>query len=400
MSLSHLRQLKVDVKKSFGENYLPLEGLSLNFMLDHLGPLNLLDGDAVEDFVYDLTKPQSCSFVELLGSYKPYATSVKAKAQYFVSFAYTASFGELLTALKRFKEKAGEDDIYVWMSVFAINIDFNRGPVQLATTQWFEETFTKLVPVIGKTLFTLSPWTQPIALDRLWCVTELYLTVKNNCELHIILSERDEESFASELLRNVQGLVTYISNVKVENAEVGRLQDQDLTLHQKMNIENTREKLMNYFRTIPGGHDAVNDQIRQQLRLWFAQTSDRTLQQNRRVYETEPEAFCELLNAVGLLYQEQGMLETAETHLNELLQLARTRLGSKHPALAKYLNNLAELLRAKVNIQNLMRAFCYRFGIVLNLGLPTYRGSWRKQSRSIDRHWRSIGTRLAWNTQM
>lgn len=100
-------------KKPFGEDYFPLEGVSLNFVLEHLAPYNFKDGDVVEDFVYKLTRPHECSFVELLCAYPEYAGAVKPKADYFVSFAYTASFGDLLTALNLHKKKSQSYDIYI-----------------------------------------------------------------------------------------------------------------------------------------------------------------------------------------------------------------------------------------------------------------------------------------------
>ena len=121
---------------------------------------------------------------------------------------------------------------------------------------WFKYAFEKCIPSIGNVLFVMSPLAKPVALQRLWCIYELYLTISNDkCTLDVILSEDDEQDLINNLLQDSQSILEFINGVNAEMA--------------KSSNPNQEDKLRAQIAGFAGGYGAFDNAVFDRLRDWF-----------------------------------------------------------------------------------------------------------------------------------
>ena len=304
-------------------DYVPTEGVSLKFILKHLGDLQQVESMYdLEDYVLGITKRYHCSFVELLQKHEVHGSSVMGKASHFVSVAYSTSFQTILDALEKFMNKIEADDIHVWISIFTINQHFGRSEGESAPIQypqsWFKNAFETCIESIGNVLFVMSPIDQPTALQRLWCIYELYLTVLySQCTLDVCLSQEDEETFIRQLLRGTESILRFINGVDAERA--------------KSSNPAQEEKLRQRIQGIPGGYEAINNEVKGKLRLWFAFSAKSYIAENKERFSQEKDSYIRLIQSVGKMLREAGRLDEAEPFEYEALYECVGHFGNDHP---------------------------------------------------------------------
>lgn len=319
----------VDTRSDFA-SYVPRDGISLDFLLQHLADAKLGSNPIqsmydLEQYVLQQTKRWHCSFSELLRCHPSHKRAVVDKAEFFVSFAYSTDFETILSALDKFRRKQrGAEDMFVWNSIFAVNQHFGRSKEEKLTAPviypkgWFKDAFQQCIPSIGNVLFVMSPLEKPVALQRLWCIYELYLTILDeNCTLDVILSETDEEYLISNLLVSSESILAYISAVRAENA-VSSNPDQE-------------KKLRAQIESFAGGYSAINESIQDRLREWFAYAATQYIQDQKAEYKREDMAkYLELLGTVTKMFVEAGRFDDASPLANERLAECRTHYGNEH----------------------------------------------------------------------
>lgn len=320
----------VESRKDFA-SYVPRDGISLNFLLQNLadaklGTKPIKSSYDLETYVLQHTVKWHCSFTELLKSHPTHSGAVADKAEYFVSFAYSTDFETVLSALDKFRRKnrGANKDLYVWNSVFCINQHFGRSSEEKLTAPvvypkgWFKDAFEKCIPSIGNVLFVMSPLAEPVALKRLWCIYELYLTISNDkCTLDVILSEEDEEYLIDSLLRSSQSILDFINGVNAEKA--------------KSSNPAQEEKLRKQIAGLAGGYSAIDDAVREKLREWFAHAAKQYIAEKKDMYKRENvEKFINVLGMVAKMLRESGRLEEAFQVEIERLAECRAYYGDKH----------------------------------------------------------------------
>ena len=318
-----LKTIKPFQARSDFAEYVPTEGVSLKFILKHLGGLQQVESMYdLENYVLRITKRYHCSFVELLQKHEVHGSSVIGKASHFVSFAYSTSFQTILDALEKFMHKIEADDIHVWISIFTINQHFGRSEGESAPIQypqsWFKNAFETCIKSIGNVLFVMSPVNQPVALQRLWCIYELYLTVLyKNCTLDVCLSEEDEEIFMQKLLQDTESIVQFINGVDAKKA--------------KSSNPVQEEKLRRRIQSIPGGYEVINNQVKGKLRLWFAVSAKSYIAENKEKFSQNKAYYVRLIQSVGKMLYEAGRLEEAEAFHYEAIYECVGHFGNDHP---------------------------------------------------------------------
>ena len=303
-------------------DYVPRAGISLKFILKHLSDIPGVESMYdLEAYVLKLTQRHHCSVTELLAQHSSYQISVVDTASYFVSFAYSTSYATILDALDKFMRKTGAEDIFVWISIFSINQHFGRGEQENAPVEypkgWFKDAFEKIIPAIKNVLFVMSPLRQPVALQRLWCIYELYLTVLYpGCTLDVCLSEEDEQFFMQNLVKDTESILEYIDKVNAQQA---------LSSNPKQ-----EEKLRRRIEQIDGQYETINSKVRDKLRLWFAQVAKLFIKTNKQTYQKDKARYIQLIRMVGKLFAELGRFEDAEPLKLEDLYESLGFYGSEH----------------------------------------------------------------------
>ena len=324
--MSFEEQLKtvtnVSARKDF-TNYVPTYGVSLDFMLSHLADIKGVETmRQLEAYTRKVTGKYHSSLAELLLSHDKFKHAVVDTAEYFVSFAYDTKIETMMDALDRFRRKMAKKDIFVWISILTVNQHFQVKDGQAAAVvypkTWFKNAFEKSISSIKHVLFILNPITKPIALQRLWCIYELYLAVSKGYKLDVCLSEEDENMFMEGLLRDTQSILSYIDAIDAKSAGADPSQERKL-----------RERI----EEIPGSYGTLDTEVRDRLREWFAHSAKSFIENKREMYESDKPAFIELLNMVGKLFLEMGRFDEAEAVRTEVLYEAVGHYGNEHPVL-------------------------------------------------------------------
>lgn len=316
-----LKLLKsVQTRRNFA-TYVPRDGISLNFLLRHLPTATFKTMYDLEAHVLELTAQWHCSFTELLNAHPEHQQAVVHTATYFISFAYATEVETILSALDKFRRKHRAEDIYVWMSILSINQHFGRSEGETSAVvypkSWFKKAFKECIPAIKNVLFVMSPLAEPVALQRLWCIYELYLAVSNaNCSLDVILSEQDEQYLIGNLIEDSQSILAYISGVNAEEA--------------KSSNPAQEEKLRAQIQQIPGGYGVIDDAVRDRLREWFANSATGYISERKEEYKKDRPQYIELLTVVAKMLMEAGRWVEASKLATEDLEECRAYYGNEH----------------------------------------------------------------------
>lgn len=313
----------VKSRKDF-TTYVPRDGISLDFLLQHLGDTkNLPSSYDLEAYVQQLTQKWNCSFTELLNAHPKHKRAVRNKADVFVSFAYTTDLESILSALDRFrKREGGTKDIFVWISIFSINQHFGRSDEERQSAPvvypqgWFKNAFKKCISSIQKVLLVMSPLATPVALQRLWCIYELYLAISDEkCKLDVVLSEEDERYLIRDLAKTSENILGYILKVDSKSAKSANPSHE-----QKL-----REEISKV------GYDAIDGVIRDRLREWLEQTAATRIANRKEVYKKQDmKKYISLLGMVSRMFHESGRHEEAASFASEALELTRHFYGNEH----------------------------------------------------------------------
>lgn len=315
----------VETRRDFA-TYVPRDGVSLNFLIEHLtdaklGKERVKTMYDLEAYVLEHTKRWHCSFAELVKKHPTHKQAVVQTAAYFVSFAYATEFKTIMSALDKYRHKQGADDLFVWVSILSINQHFGRKEGENAAVvypqSWFKKAFQECIPSIKNVLFVMSPLRKPVALQRLWCIYELYLSVSNKmCTLDVILPEDDEQFFVDNLLKDSQSILTYIRGVDAEKA--------------KSSNPSQEQKLRDQIAKIPGGYNAINDAVRERLREWFAHAATRYIEENEKEYKKDMPKYIQLLGVVGRMLLDSGKHKEAGKMMRQNLADCKAYHGDEH----------------------------------------------------------------------
>ena len=336
------------------DNYLPLHGISVDFLLEHFVPLYHKDGRDVERFVYEITHPHNCSFADLLQKEGTFAGAVAGRADVFVSFSYQADFYEVLSALEEHRKHVVHEDFTVWMSLFSFNLGLEKRAEPLCEkTEWFRDNFSRVVKEIGRTLLVIScclrrgfhldqsrktrkevTYFKPDPLERLWVLAELALTLQHGCALEICMSRIEKDGFVRLLFRKGDPLFQPLRKVRMKNGKINGA------------YEGEKRRILQYFEGREGGVEAVDRNIRGVVREWYMGRMEATVEDVREFYSRKEnlQAFTVLLNNVGMLFESQGNSAKAEKYFRESKAMRLEFYGDRHANYAGSLTNLAGVL--------------------------------------------------------
>ena len=66
---------------------------------------------------------------------------------------------------------------------------------------WWSDAFSDAVRTVGHTLLVLQPWFAPRALQRAWCLWEIFCTLQGGIQLDVLLNPGQVEAFRDNLAR-------------------------------------------------------------------------------------------------------------------------------------------------------------------------------------------------------
>lgn len=245
------------------------------------------------------------------------------RANFFISFAYTNNFIELVDALEVYFEEnpdLSETKTFFWFDMF-VN---NQWEANEHDFYWWATTFSTAVRNIGHTLLFLSPCLDPSLLTRAWCLFE----ISCSSQISVVLSRNELASFHTILREDVDSVTRSLCHINLERCECFVKADLD--------------RINSAVRAMDGGIDAFNIRIIELIRIWIQKATRRLV--------ADAEEGCETISQLkdliqsAILLANQGKLSEAKGLYGRVLDRYEKLVGVDHPYTLISVNNFANLL--------------------------------------------------------
>jgi len=251
--------------------------------------------------------------------------SARGRANVFISHAYDYSFIKVVDAVRAWeaRQPAGSGPFFYYFDLLVVN---QHGQGAVVPFEVLRDEFGGGVRGIGRTLLFLD-WHAPIALQRAWCVFEIFTSLDVAAEFQVIMAPADEASFEAALVDDCASLVQKTCLIDAEAAAA----------REPCDLANIQAVI----RGREGGFLAVNQLIVGALKEWMVATGTRALE---RITDLDERATGSLVLNLACLLQDQGRLAEAGPYFEFALEGRRRLLGPQHLATLACADALAMLL--------------------------------------------------------
>jgi hypothetical protein len=228
--------------------------------------------DVCDNLIKPWTEPTQTSFAELMNlSYfiQPHPTlgltyneSFHPVAHIFISHAWKYIFAEVVDTIQLFFEQNDEnlssETTFLWFDLF-LN---NQWSAPRLPQEWWKSVFKEAIQEIGRTMMIALPWHKPITITRAWCLWELYCTRVTNSKLMLALGRNEQLTFKQNLDRMVleeeYDVLEDLDGIDVKESDAWNPAD--------------KEMILQAVASMPGGFEAVNNQVKGLLLPWYVET--------------------------------------------------------------------------------------------------------------------------------
>ncbi len=193
----------------------------------------------------------------------------------------------------------------------------------------------------------LSPWEDPITLQRAWCLFEAYCSAKTKCRFEVALTGEQKRLFFEAIMEDTDKHINnMLSKIDCERSECYKPED--------------RDKIFDVVRR-EVGFGTINSMVFEQLRNWVVAVTKEELEScnfsntnrssnnsnnsicNSNIDVDERIRYLKLETALGGLYQGQGKYDEAEVCFKHCFDTRKADLGLVDEATLKSEHNLAIL---------------------------------------------------------
>jgi hypothetical protein len=151
-----------------------------------------------------------------------------------------------------------QTSIVLWMDLFSVcQHELPNAPAR--PSSWWLNTFKQSISSIGSVLMVLSPWENPRALQRTWCVLELFLCKSTNGIFNVAISATERQKFLNDI-QDPRKFYRMLSRVQVERSSCGKPQD--------------RADILGAVETYVG-FDNLDSAVLRQLETWMLATLEK-----------------------------------------------------------------------------------------------------------------------------
>jgi hypothetical protein len=214
-----------------------------------------------------------------------------------------------------------EPDTIVWFDIFTINQ--NDAP-NMDPDFWFN-AFQSAIYSFRHTLLIASPWNKPVPFTRVWCLYEIYSTMKGQCKFEIIMPKKESASFMDSMMSGdiSETLNTMIAEIDVLKSEAWSPDD--------------KKKIFHIIKTTIG-FDVINAVVHKLIREWTISTAKHAL---TLAVDVASQLHVKLVLAD--LFKHQGKFDLAQPLLEECLETNSVQQGEDHEETLTSMTHLALL---------------------------------------------------------
>jgi tetratricopeptide (TPR) repeat protein len=307
----------------------------------------------------------TCSFCECMSA-DPATADYIGPPTVFFSHAWMFRFTSVVAAMRAYEETqpVGSPTVFFWFDCFSID----EHATQAFPPAWWDTTFLDAIRLIGHTVMYLSPWDNPVPLQRAWCLWEVLCTISAGADFDVCLGLDEREAFELALQRDLDSVLSVVGAIDAEQAEAGDPADKERIFAAIL-------------RLLPRGFMDLNNQVKNQLREWTynagsaaldAMPPDERLKSRllddliqyftkqgqyeravplcteavsgrRAAFGDADQRTLDAISSLGMLYSDRGEHDLAEPLLHEALLARRKTLGCEHAQTLQAINSLALL---------------------------------------------------------
>ena len=300
-------------------------GLSISairkFVEDHprVKTHHLTTSQVNSEFVKPETKDLYSSYLELYHGSIDDATGspLVADATVFVSHAWKYAFYDIVVnVMEQYAQQ--HPGTYFWFDLFTNN----QNEVANKDFEWFSTTFRDSLISIGEVLLVLSPWNNPIPIQRAWCLFEIYNALEESGVVFSVkLPEKEIEELRASLRDDPDCISEALAVIEAEKAQA--------------KSESDRQLIFQVIRESEGGFVHMNEQVKDGLREWY-------VYQLKQAVNEEQDSYVLIEHCASVLKQF-GHLDDALHYYTKSLQMELTTLGENTEAVAGTYNNMGNV---------------------------------------------------------
>lgn len=270
----------------------------------------LTTADVANEIVIPATLAKACALIDVV------SPDDVGPASWFISHAWSHSWKDTVSAVEA--AGVGPHD-KVWIDVCCNN----QHKAETRPFEWWTTTFQRSIKGSGKTLLVLTPWDEPVALSRSWCLFEIYSTITTGGTLHCSTPEQDEDRFMGTLMStNLDHISESLGRISLEHAQASSRADQE-SIWSAVELTSTVHHL--------------DEVVLGAVRHWL-------LDAGRRALTKRPKDSA-LMNSLGRLLRDLGEYDQAGDMMAASLALRTKQLGKRHELRLLSAMNLANVRR-------------------------------------------------------
>jgi len=252
------------------------------------------------------------------------------EADYFCSHAWKYKFINVVDALKQFCKIKGlnPEQTYIWFDLF-IN---NQHSAPNLTYKWWCTRFKQAIRSFGKVVLVLEPWSDPIPIQRAWCLWEIFCTIDTESEFYVAMCEEQHKDFKLRLVKNFEEIRLTLSKIDARRAEASNAEDRDKIFEA---IEDAV------------GFTTLNERVIGKMREWLLNSGETYLGETSRVYGQNDLRTLEMLNCLGKVYRDMNQYSEAERLFSKALPGFIDTTGEDSTYTTEVKNNYAFSLQSQ-----------------------------------------------------
>lgn len=230
------------------------------------------------------------------------------RANLMLSYTWNYTIEEICGALEDYcrRNKLNPRRTYVWICFLCINqhrVQEARRSGSNVPFEQFADEFGSRVRNIGHVLALIGSWKKPAYLTRAWCIFELYIALKEQSTLELIMPDSESADFLKSLLEDpltLESVMSVFCGADVRTAEASVPSDKDRIL---LAVENGP------------GYGTLNQAVKDKLERWFCEVADKGItacQQRHRECPLTASAMGEVAGRIAWLLIELSHIEEVE----------------------------------------------------------------------------------------
>ncbi len=256
-------------------------------------------------------------------------------------------FLDLVRALESFF--ADKPDAIIWLD-FISKSQYQFAPSD-RPPQWWQNTFRLAIGQMGQMVMVMTPWDNPIALTRAWCLYELYACCSSGSRFSVAFPPCERARFIAEIVASGDAFFDMLGKVNTEKSECSRATD--------------RQRIFSAVQSLAGGFSALDRGVLSTMTEWLSsilglacihveqgqfdrarQLHEECLSKRRAVHGADlPIVLVSMVNLARVCLQTNDLSFALELY-NDCYTRSRLVNGDDHPNTLSYLSSLASCYRA------------------------------------------------------